>query len=277
MRMNRRIMLTVASALVAAALLASCGKSGESRHASGHGGHDEPNAAGESGLQASFAFAAGRAAANEETELTIRITDRQGIPVDKYEVNHEKLLHLIVVDHDLAYFDHIHPDYRGDGEFAVTTAFPSGGQYKVFADFIPEGGKNLTLSEWVTVEGEEAAHVELKQDERLVRSTDGKEIELALDEVKPGKDVKLSFTIRDDKTKEAIDDLEPYLGAVGHVVILSADAEQYLHVHPIDEKATGPVAEFSTSFPHAGLYKIWAQFKHEGQVITAPYVVNVKS
>ncbi|MNV94653.1 hypothetical protein D3C71_1894700 [compost metagenome] len=66
------------------------------------------------------------------------------------------------------------------------------------------------------------------------------------------------------------------MGAVGHVVILSADAEQYIHVHPLDEKATGPIARFATSFPEAGTYKLWAQFQHNGEVITSSFVVDVK-
>ncbi len=275
MRMKRRY-LPILACVLAAALLSSCGRSGGSRHASGHPGHDADKPAGESGLQVSFSFASGRAAAKEESELVIRITDRHGVPVEMYEENHEKLLHLIVVDRDLAYFAHLHPDYRGGGEFAVATAFPAGGSYKVFADFVPEGGSNETLGDWITVEGEKASRVGLKPDKRLIRAADGKEVELALDEPKAGREIKLVFTIRDGKTKEEIDDLEPYLGAAGHVVILSADAERYLHVHPIDEKATGPTAEFSTSFPHGGTYKIWGQFKHEGQVITAAFVVSVK-
>jgi hypothetical protein len=36
----------------------------------------------------------------------------------------------------------------------------------------------------------------------------------------------LTFDIRDAKTKQGIDNLEPYLGAVGHVLILSEDAGQ---------------------------------------------------
>ncbi len=75
--------------------------------------------------------------------------------------------------------------------------------------------------------------------------------------------------------KSCINNLEPYLGAVGHVVILSADAESYLHVHPLDEKASGPDAEFATIFRKAA-YKIWGQFQHNGEILTVPFVVDVK-
>lgn len=249
----------------------------EQGHGDDHGGHEaEDSNAAPNQLTASFAFASGTAKAKESTEIIVRITDPNGKPVNDYEVNHEKLLHLIVVNHDLSYFDHIHPEFKGDGTFTVGTSFPAGGEYKIFADFVPSGASSTTLSEWVNVEGKEGAHAAIEADTNLVKEVDGKEVELALSGTKPKEDVTLAFTLRDAKTKQGIENLEPYLGAVGHVVILSADAEKYLHVHPLDEKATGPKAEFATSFPESGTYKIWGQFKHNGNVITVPFVVDVK-
>ncbi|MCF2938343.1 hypothetical protein L1N85_07835 [Paenibacillus alkaliterrae] len=55
---------------------------------------------------------------------------------------------ILVVNHDLSFFNHIHPEFKGNGTFTVQTKFPSGGDYKVFADFIPSGGYGTTLSEW---------------------------------------------------------------------------------------------------------------------------------
>jgi len=306
----KKKMILVAAAVLALSVLAACGKAEDKKpaggnnhaghaagsgqenagksagnekmeaenmeHKEGHGGHGTEAASATKDLNVSFAFPAGAAKANEATELTIRITDKNGKPVDKYEVNHEKLLHLIIVNHDLSFFNHIHPEFKGDGTFTVNTSFPAGGKYKVFADFIPTGGANTTLSEWVKVEGKESKPAAVTVDTKLVREVDGKEIELIMNAAKPKEDVTLTFNIRDAKTKKGIDSLEPYLGAVGHVVILSEDANQYLHVHPTDEKATGPDAKFATSFPHSGIYKIWGQFQQDGEVFTVPFVVNVK-
>ncbi len=245
-------------------------------HGGGHGGHGTDAKSATKELHASFAFTAGTARANEETELTIQVKDNNGEPVNKYDVNHEKQLHLIIVNHDLSFFNHIHPGFKGDGTFTVNTSFPAGGEYKVFADFTPTGGANTTLSEWVKVEGKEGKHTAIAADAQLVKEVGGKEIELVMSAAKPKEDVTMTFNIRDAKTKKGIDNLQPYLGAVGHVVILSKDAEQYLHVHPIDEKATGPKAEFATSFPQSGTYKIWGQFQQSGEVFTVPFVVNVQ-
>ncbi|MGG1658005.1 hypothetical protein [Brevibacillus sp. NRS-1366] len=296
--MNKKMMIL--STLLTFSLLAGCGNANENapanenNHTSGHGashdqaGNQAENQADNHGghgaeqipvsdnLKASFAFASGSAKANEETEITVQITNKDGSPVNDFEVNHEKLLHLIIVNHDLSYFAHIHPDFKGDGKFTINNAFPAGGKYKMFADFKPVGGSTTTLSEWMDVEGKEGEHAAVTPDSKLVKEVNDKEIELALTSTKAKEDVTLTFDIRDAKTKQGINNLEPYLGAVGHVVILSEDAGQYLHVHPLDEKATGPKAQFATSFPKSGTYKIWGQFQHRGEVITVPFVVEVK-
>ena len=85
----------------------------------------------------------------------------------------------------------------------------------------------------------------------------------------------MTFIIHDAASKQPITDLESYLGAVGHVVALDRNAEKYLHVHPLDEQTKGPEAQFMTTFPSSGIYKIWGQFQYEGKVFTVPFVIEV--
>ncbi|RTE11372.1 hypothetical protein [Paenibacillus whitsoniae] len=243
---------------------------------SGHSGHEAAPQTPAAALQAAITFAAGSPKAGSPAELTVRITDQVGKPVQDFQVNHEKLLHLIVVSHDLTSFQHLHPAYKGGGLFTVPVTFPAGGTYKLFADFIPSGGSSTTLSQQVKVEGAESGHTPLAADSNLVKEVSGKEISLAASGLKVNQETTLTFTIRDAKTKQDITNLQPYLGAVGHVVIISADSEQYLHVHPLDEAAKGPEAKFATMFPKAGIYRIWGQFQHNGEVITVPFTVDVK-
>lgn len=243
----------------------------------GHSGHEAaPQAPAAAAVQAAFTFAAGAPKAGAPAELTVQITDQAGKPVQDFQVNHEKLLHLIAVSHDLTSFQHLHPEYRGGGQFTVPVTFPAGGEYKLFADFIPSGGSSTTLSQQVKVEGAETGHSSVTADSKLVKEVSGKEITLAASSLKMNQETTLTFTIRDAKTKQGITNLQPYLGAVGHVVIISADSEQYLHVHPLDEAAKGPEAKFATTFPKAGTYRIWGQFQHNGEVITVPFTVDVK-
>lgn len=276
MKRKRVLLLT---GVLAFGVLTACGAAKESANSGHeeHGSHSH-NASEQpaSSFKASFAFASGVANANENSQLNIEITDAKGKLVKDFELSHEKLLHLIAVSKDLSYFTHIHPQIDGNGKFTIDTTFPSGGEYKLFADFVPKGGSSTTLSEWVKVEGKEKAQEAIKADTKLVKLVDGKEVELTLSSTKAQDEVTLTFNIADAQTKQGISNLEQYLGDVGHVVVLSDDAEKYLHVHPVDEKATGPKAEFMTSFPKSGTYKIWGQFQHQGKVFTVPFVVDIK-
>ena len=241
----------------------------------GHGhGHEMEMA---ENIRGEFKFATPLTAKKNE-KLSILLTNADnGKPIKEFEAEHTKLMHLIVVSKDLSYFDHIHPEYLGFGKFEITTQVPSGGDYLFIADTVPKDQGKSTLKNWMFAEGPEPAPVPLTVDKSLTKVVEGKEITLSFDkELKAETDLKLTFHIADAATKKPIEDLEPYLGAVGHTVIIDQNAEEYLHVHPSDEEARGPNAVFETKFPYKGKYKIWNQFQHQGKVITVSYVVDVK-
>jgi hypothetical protein len=283
--------ICVLGAVCAVALLASCGAKGESSTMKGHEhnamnmGHEQLHSSGHSGhggeagavpqAQAAFAFEGGTARANEEAVVRIRFTGTDGTPVDHFEETHEKLLHFIAVDQGLTTFAHLHPKYEGNGVFTVAYRFPAGGKFKLFADFTPSGGESQVSGAWVTVEGAQPAREELKPDDRAVKTIGGMTVELSVRGAEAGKDAVLAYRLQDAATGGDVSDLEPYMGAAGHVVVLSQDGERYLHVHPEDEQARGPEARFRTSFPSSGLYKAWAQFQRRGQVATVPYTIRV--
>jgi hypothetical protein len=207
--------------------------------------------------------------------IRLEIKKKDGGRIDEFEVNHEKLLHLMVISKDLSYFQHIHPEYKGDGVFEIANDFPAGGEYRLIADFQPSGGDAMSKMTWVRIEGHPAKPVPVVPDTSLDKTFDGKRVKLSIDQLAANKELTLKFSFTDDKTGQPITDLQPYLGAIGHVVILTEDGEQYLHVHADEGQGTGPYATFETSFPKSGTYKIWGQFQRDNQVFTASYVVNV--
>ncbi|MBB6673707.1 hypothetical protein [Cohnella nanjingensis] len=277
--------------ILTAAILTACGTKGDhdnmnmnhsghgdqaqpsASHA--HGGHDGAAAIAAADVTAKWTIAGGQPAqAKQDTLIRVELA-HDGQPIEQFDLNHEEKQHMIIVSKDLSYFHHIHPAYKGKGAFEVTNVFPAGGDYKLIADFVPTGGSAMNKMTWVHVEGDPAATVPIEPDAELTQVVDGKRITLAFDKLAAKEELMLTYTITDDKTQEPITDLQPYLGAVGHVVILTEDAEQYLHVHPMEEKASGPKAEFMTTFPKSGIYKIWGQFKHKDTVFTVPFVVRV--
>lgn len=215
--------------------------------------------------------------ASDQGELIRVVVTINGEPIDGFELNHEKLLHLIIVSKDLTYFNHIHPEYKGEGVFEIVNYFPAGGEYRMIADFKPTNGNAMSKMSWVHVEGETAQPVNLKVDNLLEKTIDSMNVQLT---VEPGLKAKgeqaLKFTLTEGTSKKPITDLEQYLGSIGHVVVLSEDGEQYLHVHALEDQGSGPDAFFETKFPKNGIYKIWAQFQRKGKVFTIPFVVEVQ-
>ncbi|NEW05976.1 hypothetical protein GK047_08140 [Paenibacillus sp. SYP-B3998] len=226
-------------------------------------------------VKATFTLSNAKPLPNQDTTITVHIQDKDGMSIDKFDVQHEKKMHFIVVSKDLSFFNHIHPDYKGKGEFTVTTQFPNAGEFELIADFVPSGLGAMTKTEWVTTQGSVPEQKAILPDASLTQIVDGKEVTLTFDHLMAGMELNLNFNMKDAQTKQPVADLQPYLGAVGHVVILNQEGGEYLHVHPLEEKASGPDAKFMATFPHSGVFKIWGQFQQNGKVFTVPFVINV--
>jgi hypothetical protein len=98
--------------------------------------------------------------------------------------------------------------------------------------------------------------------------------------VKAGDTKPLTFRIEDAATGAPVTDLEPYLGAAAHLLVVSADLTEAIHGHPIGTSLVGQVQGAALSFaplvPRAGVYKVWIQFQRAGRVSTADFVIDVR-
>ncbi|MBD8071497.1 hypothetical protein [Bacillus sp. PS06] len=197
--------------------------------------------------------------------LNIYLIDKSGNPVEELEVNHEKLLHLIIVDEHLDQYLHLHPDQIDVGVFQTNQQLPDG-NYTAFVDIIPTGQSYSVEPIRFTIGEDEAhhAHDSLEPDKELTKVVNKQEATLEMSSTKAGEPVTLEFSLPGA-------DLEPYLGAMGHVVILDENAENYLHVHPTNYEET----TFETTFDQPGIYKIWAEFQIAGEVLVFPYIVEI--
>jgi hypothetical protein len=73
-----------------------------------------------------------------------------------------------------------------------------------------------------------------------------------------------------------VTDLQPYLGAYGHLVALRDGDLAYLHVHPDGtpgdgRTAAGPQITFYAEVPSNGAYRLFLDFQHRGVVRTAEF------
>ena len=210
--------------------------------------------------------------------MTIMDAEGMPVPASQLEVNHEKeaASHYCEPRAVSVYAS----SSGGNGEpgvFEVPVTFAAAGEYKLIADFQPVGSRPLWRSEWARVQGRAAYEPVLLPDKQLVRSAQGMNVSLNFDQPPQAEaEVKMTFTFERQGDGAAVTDLEPYLGAVGHVVIVDSEIEHYLHVHPLNEQATGPRATLAATFPTSGQYKIWGQFQRGGSIVIVPFVVNVK-
>jgi hypothetical protein len=208
-------------------------------------------------------------------EFAFRITGPDGRPVTGFDVTHDERMHLIVARRDLSGFRHVHPELAEDGTWRVASPLGSAGVWRAFADFIPTGGDPLTLGVDVTVPG---ALTERPLPAPTSSATvDGYTVVLS-GTPQPGRATTLTLTVSRDGAP--ITDLEPYLGAYGHLVALRRGDLAYLHVHPEGEPgdgrtAPGPRVSFATEFPSAGAYRLYLDFRHRGVVRTAEFTVQV--
>jgi len=204
---------------------------------------------------------------------------KSGAIVKDFHLVHEMPFHLFIVSQDLSYFSHLHPRQQADGSFVIETTLPKPGAYFVYSDVFPVGGvPQVAFGNLLTAGYRDdlfSARAVIKPDEVLTRELESTRFALTLEPREPvaGKKLTLTYQITDPKTGEPVRDLEPYLGAWGHTLILSEDARDYVHSHPTQLSAE---VSFEAFLPRSGRYRIWSQFQRHGKVITVPFTIAVK-
>lgn len=220
------------------------------------------------------------------SEYSFKVVDERGNTLKDFALTHTKQMHVIVVRKDLAYFQHVHPEFdAATGVFTLGgLSFPADGPYRIFADFAPSNGQKdamgmplaVTLSEDVKAGDSAKYAAQSLGSEENIKTFDGYEVSLgARGMLTSGSDSMLMFSI--SQNGKPITNLEPYLGAFGHSVILREGNLDFIHAHPMEDvnsRQTGTV-DFMVDFPEAGNYKIFTQFQRGGKVFTTDFVVSV--
>jgi plastocyanin len=208
--------------------------------------------------------------------LQMMIHDDRGAMVEEFEVIHEKKIHLIVVREGLDEFAHLHPELHADGSFSIEHTFPKAGKYRLYVDHKPAGQPQATATGSVEVAGDVEAAAELMPNAPGRVQGDGLAADVAI-EAGAANATMIRFQVLEGD--EPVENLEPYLGAMGHLVVISADGAEYVHAHPAGESQSAPDGNvsFEAHFMKPGLYKGWGQFQRGGQIHTIPFVLRVPS
>jgi hypothetical protein len=239
-----------------------------------------------------------RLAAHQPLKLTFTAKANDGKPIRHLEFVHERPLHLLIVSEDLKEFAHIHPMLTAGDRYEATYAFPHGGRYRLYADYTPPGSAQriarfvLDVYDTGSVSGLSLHKASIHPKASTTKAPVADALRVVLTHAQPlhaNTEIEFALTIRDPQTQQPVTDLEPFLGAWAHFVIIDEMHESFIHAHPLestlnaashthDAMSLGPppaIIRTLTSFPRAGKYKLWAQFQRNGAIITQPFTLHV--
>jgi hypothetical protein len=197
------------------------------------------------------------------------IVGREGNPVGRFTPVHERDLHLIVVNRELTDYHHVHPTLGADGTWSIDLPALAAGSYRAVADFRVKDGPRLALGVDLSIPGSYQPIEPPAPSSTVV--VDGYEVSMQSHEGGGGVDT-MALTVRKDG--RIVTDLQPYLGADGHLVALRAGDLAYSHVHPLGSHAEGTpdgTVRFEATLASAGSYRLFFDFQHAGTVRTAAF------
>ncbi len=246
----------------------------------GHGtGHDaaEHDVEGLAVAAGGYTFAPATTSlpAGRTIRFAFRILDTHGTPVTAFDDRHERKLHFIVVRRDTAGYQHLHPTMDAAGTWTVPLRLATAGSYKAYADFDPAGDAPArTLAVDLSAAG---SYVPAAIPAPARTATVAGYRVALIGRLIAGHDSTLAFSVT--RGGRPVRDLQPYLGAYGHLVALRSGDLAYLHVHPEGAPGDGttrpgPDVTFQADVPTAGRYRLFLDFQHAGRVHTAAFTVD---
>lgn len=197
--------------------------------------------------------------------IALTISDGDGDLVLDYQTRHEKQLHLIAVRKDFGGYQHLHPTLDSSGGWHTEDADLSPGEWRLYADFQAEGAEPAIAYDDISVDGDVLPTSTAPLTSRVV--VDGYAVEMHAQD-----SGSLAFTVSRDQ--KPVTDLEPYLGAFGHLVVIRESDLDFLHVHP-EGGPPGPDISFGVSGSTQGRYRAYFEFQHGGVVRTAAFVLDL--
>jgi hypothetical protein len=214
------------------------------------------------------------AQAGQSVTLTFTVRDGAGLTVSELPLAHQQPMHSIIISKDLRRFAHLHPSFNGSS-LRLEHTFADAGEYLVILDYQEPGRGQVVDTHRVHIAGPAPSAASVLTESDGTERAEGLEMTLRTDaEVRAGQAVMLHFDVKDVATGKPVLDLEPYLGSTAHFMILSADAEDFVHAHAVDRQHASTVSAHA-AFPRSGLYKLWVQVQRRGAVVTIPFVLRV--
>jgi hypothetical protein len=194
-------------------------------------------------------------------------------------------VHLLIASDDLGWFAHEEPRVESDGAMHVRLGLARPGRFLFFAD-VTEAARLIEVTPLeVIVPGTPPARTHLAADDGSpIRVSGGYVVALGKHEpLKAGASSRLAFTItRNGKPVNA----EANMGESGQLVLVREDLSRCVRIaaaRPVGNPgARGSTRSqerplvFDATVAAPGLYRAWLEFRDAGQVLAAPFVLEVK-
>jgi hypothetical protein len=148
--------------------------------------------------------------------------------------------------------------------------------YRILSDFYPQGGTPQLVVNTLIVPGSRAGLRQTKLAPELApQRSENENVELVTQPAQPvaGAKTLMYFRLKPN------DGIEPYLGAMAHMLAASSDLVDMIHSHPIqatDHGADYKQLQFNLTFPSAGIYRVWVQSQRKGVVNTVAFNIPVR-
>ncbi len=217
-------------------------------------------------------------------DLKLRVVDtKTGKPVTGFDEAHTKRFHLLLASKDLSRFLHEHPEMAEDGTWTYRATFPAGGDWWIYGDVAPRGKGSRILVQKITLHGDAPSGTSMAAPNAGPFTGGGVtgSIEPTVSPIPLGKMTTLRVRLKDAATGTPVEDIEPYLGAAGHLMIIHEDGSTVVHSHPHEDAKTAALVKkgevlFTARFPKPGRYVAYAQFQRGGEVKTLGFTLQVK-
>jgi hypothetical protein len=211
-------------------------------------------------------------------------------PIHNYDVDMQRIIHLIVVRDDFATFAHLHPSFDATtGTFSQPFAKVPNHRYYVYADTTPHGLGQQAFRFTIESDGPLATSQPSLRASATSVGVGAYTVALARTTLSSGAPQSVDLTIL--KGSQPAPDLGTYLGAAAHAVLIDTATLAYVHVHPALRGASdasmgatmnmngssGPLLSLNLPALPAGTYKLWIQFTRAGNTVyTAPFTIRVR-
>lgn len=225
--------------------------------------------------------------AGELATIRFRLLDPkgQGLAPEGLHTTHTEKLHALVLDSQFRDYHHAHPQPAGpSGEYSFSFTPKTSGLYRMWVDSMP-----------VATGRSEFPMANLSEFPKPMRKTPPPEkpvltasssewtcqLILPQDRFVFGQPNVVSISLT-DRNGQALNRLQPLMGAFAHIVGFADDFQTALHIHPLGampkaEELGGPKINFQLR-PHLpGWLRLYVQFRVDGQdhlaTFAAPVVV----